>query len=227
MNIIKAANLKKVYNPETVPVRALRGVSFGINSGDFIAVMGPSGSGKSTLLHILGLLDNPTEGEYYINRVNVAGLPESVKSYYRLTEVGYVFQEYALIDEMTALGNVQLSLLMEGMGKKEAGLTARKALERVGLGGKYGRLQSELSGGERQRVAIARSIVSEPQIIFADEPCANLDSRTSRQVLDVFRNLNRELGITIVMVTHEEWHTRYVSRVIRLRDGLIVSDKKR
>lgn len=225
--LIKVRKLDKTYNPETVPVHALRGVTFNVDRGEFIAIMGPSGSGKSTLLHILGLLDNQTRGHYEISGIDATKLPESIKSYYRLTELGYVFQEYALIDEMTALGNVYLSLLMEGRSKAEAEGIAKRALDTVGLHGKYGRLQSELSGGERQRVAIARSITSEPQILFADEPCANLDTKTSENILEMFRRLKKELGLTIIMVTHEEWHTRYVSRVIRLRDGHIVSDKKR
>jgi len=222
--MIKVKNLKRIYNKETVPVKALNGVTFEVKPGEFIAVMGPSGSGKSTLLHILGLLDNQTSGEYTINELNASILPETEKTYYRLTQLGYVFQEYALIDEMTALGNVILALMMEGMSKKEAEKYAKKALDRVGLEGKYDRLQSQLSGGERQRVAVARAIASDPHVLFADEPCANLDTRTSAIVLDVFKKLNKEFGLTIIMVTHEDWHTKYVSRIINLKDGKIEKD---
>jgi len=224
--IISLEKATKIYNKHIVPVVALKNATFSVNEGEFIAIMGPSGSGKSTLLHILGLLDTATKGKYEIQGIEVSKLPESVKSYFRLTQLGYVFQEYALIDEMTALGNVYLGLLMNGKKIKEAKEIAKKALDEVGLEGKYDRVQSELSGGERQRVAIARAIASSPSIIFADEPCANLDTHNSEQVLELFKSLNKKLGITIIMVTHEDWHKKFASRLIELKDGKIVGDRK-
>ncbi len=225
--MIYADNLTKVYNEKTVPVDALKKVSFRIKAGEFVAILGPSGSGKSTLLHVLGLLDKPTEGVYEIDGVSVSSLPEEEKSYYRLSQLGYIFQEYALIDEMTALGNVSLPLMMNGISQVEAEEDAKEALDHVGLKGKYDRLQSQLSGGERQRVAIARAIVSKPKIIFADEPCANVDTKTSEQIMNLFKDLNRKFNLTIIMVTHEEWHEKYVDRVIKLKDGEITRDWKR
>ncbi|MFH1801220.1 MAG: ATP-binding cassette domain-containing protein, partial [archaeon] len=153
-------------------------------------------------------------------------LPETERTYYRLTQLGYVFQDYALMNEMSALENVYVLSLMEGKSKKESIATAKEALENVGLDGKGNRIPDELSGGEKQRVAIARAISKKPAILFADEPCANLDTHTSEQVLEVFKNLNKKFGQTIVMVTHEEWHLKYVSRIIKLADGKIISDKK-
>ena len=224
--MIRVSNLRRYFQTGEIVVKALRGVSFTISSGEFVAVMGPSGSGKSTLLHILGLLDRQTHGEYYINGLDLKELPETERNFYRLTQLGYVFQEYALIDELTAYENIYLLPLMEGKSRTESIALSQQALDKVGLGDKGQRLQSQLSGGERQRVAIARAIAKNPRILFADEPCANLDSETSRQVLEVFRDLNRKYGQTIVMVTHEPWHTRYVERLIQLRDGKVVSDKR-
>ncbi|MDD5133105.1 MAG: ABC transporter ATP-binding protein [Candidatus Nanoarchaeia archaeon] len=225
--MMKVKNLIKVYNPETIPVHAVNGISFEIEKGDFVAIIGASGSGKSTLLHMLGLLDLPTKGEYTINNLNIVKLPEEEKTLYRLLQIGYVFQEYALVEEMTALGNVSIPLIMQGKSKKEAEKLAKEALDIVGLRGMYNRTEDQLSGGERQRVAIARAIVAKPKILFADEPCANLDSKTSEQVLEVFKKLNHELKLTIIMVTHEEWHIKYADRVIKLRDGVIEYDKRK
>ncbi len=226
-SMIKIKNLERHYNTGAVVVKALNGVTFEIKKGEFIAIMGQSGSGKTTLLRILGLIDKPTKGEYTINNLNVVDLPEEERSYYRLTQLGYVFQDYALINEMTAAENVYILSLMEGKSKKESLITAKEALEKVGLGDKLDRVPDQISGGEKQRVAVARAIAKKPKILFADEPCANLDTHTSEQVLEVLRNLNQKYGQTIVMVTHEPWHTKYVSRIIDLKDGLIVSDKRR
>ena len=224
--IIKVNNMVRHYNTDGIVVKALNGVSFEIKKGEFIAIMGASGSGKTTLLRILGLIDKPTKGTYTINNLDVVSLHEEEKSYYRLTQLGYVFQDYALINEMSAGENVYILSLMEGKSKKESISITKEALEKVGLGDKLNRVPNQLSGGEKQRVAVARAIAKKPKILFGDEPCANLDTHTSEQVLEVLKELNQKYGQTIVMVTHEPWHTKYVSRVIQLKDGLIISDKK-
>lgn len=225
MIIVK--NLKRYYGTGETAVKALKGVSFEINKGEFVAIMGASGSGKTTLLRILALLDDATDGEYTIRGLQVSSLPEAERSYYRLTQVGYVFQDYALINEMSAAENVYILSMMEGKSRKESYETALEALDKVGLKGKHNRIPDELSGGEKQRVAIARAIAKKPDILFADEPCANLDTNNSKQVLDVFKELNEKYGQTIVMVTHEPWHTEYVDRVITLEDGNLVNDEKK
>jgi len=219
--MIKIKKMERHYKTDSIIVKALNGVTFEIKKGEFIAVVGPSGSGKTTLLRILGLIDKPTKGEYTINNLNVVDLPEEERGYYRLTQLGYVFQDYALINEMSASENVHILSLMEGKSKKESLLTSKEALEKVGLGDKLDRVPDQLSGGEKQRVAVARAIAKKPKILFADEPCANLDTHTSEQVLEVLQTLNKKFGQTIVMVTHEPWHTKYVSRIIKLKDGLI------
>jgi putative ABC transport system ATP-binding protein len=224
MIIVK--NLKRYYGTGATTVKALDGVTFEIKKGEIVAIMGASGSGKTTLLRILALLDDATEGEYTILGLEVSSLPESERSYYRLTEVGYVFQDYALINEMSAAENVYVLSMMEGKSKKDSYDTALEALDKVGLKDKHARIPDELSGGEKQRVAIARAIAKKPHILFADEPCANLDTTNSKQVLDVFKELNEKYGQTIVMVTHELWHTNYVDRVITLKDGKIISDER-
>jgi len=224
--MIKIKNLERHYRTGAVVVKALNGVSFEITEGEFIAIIGASGSGKTTLLRILGLIDKPTKGEYTINNLNVVDLSEEERTYYRLTQLGYVFQDYALINEMSASENVYILSLMEGKSKKESIATAKEALIKVEMGDKLNRVPDQLSGGEKQRVAVARAIAKKPKILFADEPCANLDTHTSEHVLEVLNTLNKKFGQTIVMVTHEPWHTKYVSRIIQLKDGLIVSDKK-
>ncbi len=225
--MIKINKLERHYKTGDVIVKALNGVSFEVKQGEFIAIMGASGSGKTTMLRILGLLDKPTKGEYTINNLNVVNFPENERGYYRLTQLGYVFQDYALIKEMSAIENVYSLSLMEGKSKKESILISKDALEKVGLGEMLDRVPDQLSGGEKQRVAVARAIAKKPKILFADEPCANLDTHTSEQVLEIFKDLNKKYGQTIVMVTHEPWHTKYVSRIIKLKDGKIVEDMKR
>jgi putative ABC transport system ATP-binding protein len=225
--MIKAENLSRTYHMGEVDVNALRGVSFGIERGEFVGIMGSSGSGKSTLLHILGLLDQPTTGRLSIDGVDVLGLSDRERTRFRLDRLGYVFQDYALIGELSAIENVYLTSLVRGAGRNEYTRTAKEILEEVGLTDRADHLQYELSGGEQQRVAIARALVNRPAIVFADEPCANLDTATSKTILDLFARLNRELGQTIVMVSHEDWHRRYFCRVIHLRDGLVdrISDE--
>ncbi len=225
--LIKIKNMCRYYKSGEGEVKALDNANFEIKKGEFVAVIGASGSGKTTMLRILGLMDNPTKGEYSVQGLNAGDLPEAERTYYRLTRLGYVFQDYALMNEMSALENVYVLSLMEGKSKKESIAIAKEALDKVGLKGKGNRVPDELSGGEKQRVAIARAISKKPAILFADEPCANLDTHASGQILDVFKELNQKYGQTIVMVTHEAWHLKYVSRIIELKDGLIVSDKKR
>jgi putative ABC transport system ATP-binding protein len=219
--MIQVKDLKRTYVVGKVEVYALRGVSFEVEKGEFLAIMGPSGSGKSTLLHQLGLLDTPTSGEIMIAGIDVIGLSDHERTIFRLNQLGYVFQEYAILPELTALENVYLPSMMMGE-KREAYLkSSTDILEMVGLGHRLHHLPRELSGGEQQRVAVARALVNKPKIFFADEPCANLDSESSMQILELFKKLNKELGQTIVMVSHEEWHKTYVDRVIYLKDGLI------
>ncbi|MCK4398456.1 MAG: ABC transporter ATP-binding protein [Methanophagales archaeon] len=219
--MIKVKNLKRFYVMGKVGVHALKGVSFNIEKGEFVGIMGPSGSGKSTLLHQLGLLDTPTSGEIMIAGIDVIGLSEHEKTIFRLNQLGYVFQEYAILPELTAVENVYLPAMMRGERRKDYVKSSIDILETVNLGERLYHRPHELSGGEQQRVAVARALVNNPKILFADEPCANLDTETSRHILELFRKLNEDLDQTIVMVTHEEWHKKYVDRIICLKDGLI------
>jgi putative ABC transport system ATP-binding protein len=225
--VIKVVNLTKVYGHGSVAVHALKGVNLKIENGEFVAVMGRSGSGKSTLLRLLGLLDAPTDGEIYIENADIGKLPEAQKAAFRLGKLGYVFQEYSLIDELTILQNVYLPSMCASQRngnnyKKRAG----ELLATVGLGERLNHYPREVSGGEQQRVAIARSLMNNPRILFADEPTASLDAFSSRIVLELFTRLNKELGQTIVMVTHEPEDEKYVDRVITLSDGLIEAGQK-
>lgn len=218
--MIKVSNLQKVYGKGDTVTHALRGVSLEINSGEFVAIMGRSGSGKSTLLHLLGLLDSPTSGEIYINEKNVLKLSSEQKALYRLGEMGYVFQDYSLIAELTILENVYIPAV--GLGKQDHFRQRAKAiLETVGLGERLTHYPSEVSGGEQQRAAVARALINQPKILFADEPTANLDGASARVILELFKKLNQEFQQTIVMVTHEPEDEKYVDRVIWLKDGLI------
>jgi len=219
--MIEVRDLKRTYVVGKVEVHALRGVSFEVAKGEFLAIMGPSGSGKSTLLHQLGLLDTPTSGEIMIDGVDVIGLSEHERTFFRLNQLGYVFQEYAILPELTALENVYLPPMMMGKKRERYLKSSTDILETVGLGDRLHHLPRELSGGEQQRVAVARALVNKPKILFADEPCANLDTESSRQILELFKKLNKELEQTIVMVSHEEWHKKYVDQVIYLKDGVI------
>ncbi len=219
--MIVAENLTRVYTMGRVKVHALAGVSLAVARGEFVGIVGASGSGKSTLLHIFGLLDRPTSGRVTIDKVDVLALSDHQRTLFRLNRLGYVFQDYALIGELTALENVYLTSLVRGAQKEEYLRRSAEILERVGLGDRMDHRQSELSGGEQQRVAIARALVNNPSILLADEPCANLDSQTSRSILDLFARLNEDLDQTIVMVSHEEWHKEYFCRIVTLQDGLV------
>ncbi len=224
--MIRGQELTKVYGKGSVEVRALDGVDVEIGRGEFVGVMGASGSGKSTLLHMLGLLDRPTAGTLVIDGVDITRLSENERTLFRLQRLGYVFQDYALVPELTAEENIFLPSKVRGMTVKECTITCRDILERVGLKGRFDFFPGELSGGEQQRVAIARALVNRPALLLADEPCANLDTKNSVLILDLIRNLNRELRQTVVMVSHEDWHRQYFDRVLYLRDGRIVDDEE-
>jgi len=218
-NLIEIKKLTRIYIMGEVRVPALNSVTFDIKRGEFAAIMGKSGSGKSTLLHQLGLLDAPTSGEIIIDGKNLLSLSESQKAKFRLERFGYVFQEYALLPELTALENVYLPAMALGRRKEEYVKNGTKVLEQVGLGKRLHHRPREMSGGEQQRVAIARALINKPDILFADEPTANLDSASSKQILELFQQLNRDIGLTILMVTHEPEDRTYVKRVIWLKDG--------
>ena len=225
--MIRTTNLKKTYHLGVVEVPALQGISFEVHRGDFIGLMGPSGSGKSTLLHLLGLLDFPTAGNIEIDGLDIEKMDDDERTDYRLRKMGYIFQDYALVAELTVLENVMLTAMAQGKPDGECREASRDVLSTVGLSHRLDHLPRELSGGEQQRVAIARSMVNRPIILFADEPCANLDTMNSKAVLDQFHTLNEELGQTIVMVSHEEWHKEYFHRIVYLKDGQIDRDEDR
>lgn len=217
--MIRAMNLHKIYGEGTTAVHALKGIDFEVKSGEFVAVMGRSGSGKSTLLHMLGLLDKPTSGELYIDDINLVKLSTEEKSRFRLEKLGYVFQEYSLVSEMTILENVYVPAL--SLNQKDCKKRATELLDIVGLGDRLTHYPNQVSGGEQQRAAIARALINHPKILFADEPTASLDITSAKIVLELFKHLNYELGQTVVMVTHEPEDKNYVDRVIWLKDGLI------
>ncbi len=220
--MIEIKGLTKTFKDGIKETQVLKGIDFIAKEKDFVAIMGRSGAGKSTFLYQMSMLDEPTAGEIYIDGKNVVELTEQQKTKFRLKSLGYVFQDYALLPDLTALENVALPLLMLGESKKTAYKHAAHMLERVGLGNRLDNVPSNLSGGEQQRVSIARAIVHKPKILFADEPTANLDNYSSKQVMDIFKELNKE-GQTIIMVTHEEEYAQDAKRIVRLDDGKIVS----
>ena len=224
MIIVK--NLQKTYGHGPTATHALKGIDMDVASGEFVAIMGRSGSGKSTLLHILGLLDHPTSGDIIIENRNLLKLSEERKTRFRLEELGYVFQEYSLLPELTIVENVYVPALCLGNDngyKKQA----VELLQIVGLGERLKHYPNEVSGGEQQRAAIARALVNRPKILFADEPTASLDMDSARVVLELFKKLNSELAQTIVMVTHEPEDEKYVNRVIWLKDGLVDNESSK
>ena len=223
--MISVKNLHKIYGHGSAATHALKGIDMEVGVGEFVAIMGRSGSGKSTLLHILGLLDVPTSGDILIDQKNVLNLNEGEKARFRLEKLGYVFQEYSLLPEMTILENVYVPAVCLG---SENGYRKRASelLEIVGLGERLKHYPNEVSGGEQQRASIARALINQPKILFADEPTASLDMASARIVLELFRKLNREMEQTIVMVTHEPEDEKYVDRVIWLKDGLVEKENK-
>ncbi len=221
--VIDIQNITKVYRMGDIEVPALRGVSLRVYKGEFVSIMGPSGSGKSTLLQILGALDQPSTGSYYLDGVDVAKLRDRDLATIRNRKIGFVFQSFNLLKRTSALRQVELPLLYGG--GRDRTRRARAALEAVGLSQRMNHMPNELSGGQQQRVAIARAIVNDPAIVLADEPTGNLDSRSGTEVLKIFQEMNRTHGITTVVVTHDPFVARHTDRIIMLRDGVIVADQ--
>jgi len=221
--VIQLENIEKVYDTGAVPVYALRDVNLEIRRGEFVAIMGTSGSGKSTLMNILGCLDRPTAGRYLLEGMDVSQLDKDQRAIVRNQKLGFVFQGFNLLRRTTALENVELPLIYAGVPAAERARRARVALSIVGLAHREDNQPNQLSGGQQQRVAIARALVNDPSMLLADEPTGNLDTQTSIDVMNVFQRLNRESGITIVLVTHEPDIAAYAGRIITVRDGRIVS----
>ena len=222
--LIEVRELWKVYQLGDVEVQALRGVTLNIESGEFVAVMGASGSGKSTFMNIIGCLDRPTRGTYHLNGADVSTLSPDARASIRNHQIGFVFQSFNLIPRTSALENVELPLFYSDVPIAEQHQRARDALAAVGLIGREDHMPNQLSGGQQQRVAIARALATRPSLLLADEPTGNLDSQTSIEILDIFQRLNRDGGITVVLVTHEPDIATYAQRVITFRDGHVVSD---
>ncbi|MFH1979231.1 MAG: ABC transporter ATP-binding protein [Patescibacteria group bacterium] len=223
MALIEVKNLEKVYGDEEIQTKALDDVSFEIEKGEFVAIMGPSGSGKSTLMHILGLLDRPTGGEYLFDGVNSNSLDDKELAVFRNEKIGFVFQAFNLLPRTTVLENVKLPLVYS-QKKMDHTKAAEKVIQSVSLSHRLDHYTNQISGGEKQRVAIARALVNKPQIIFADEPTGNLDTKTGDQIMGVLRSLNEE-GNTIIVVTHESEVAEFAKRIIFVRDGKLISDK--
>ena len=224
--VIHTENLKKTYDLGPVKVEAVRGVSITIRKGELVSIMGPSGSGKSTLMHLLGCLDTPTSGKYFLDGTDVSTLGENALADVRNRKIGFVFQTFNLLPHLTVLENVLLPVIYNPQGNlKEAEACAKEMLTRVGLGRRFNHLPAQLSGGESQRVAIVRALINEPVIVLADEPTGNLDTKTGLEIIKILRNLNEERGVTEIIVTHDPSITRFTHRTIHIRDGIIEGEE--
>jgi putative ABC transport system ATP-binding protein len=224
--VIRLQDVTKVYHMGAVEVHALRGVNLEVAEGELVAIMGPSGSGKSTLMNIIGCLDQPSGGQYYLDSIAVGQLTDNQLAEIRNKKIGFVFQNYNLLPRTSAMENVEVPMIYAGVPPSVRRARAISALENVGLGDRLHHKPNELSGGQQQRVAIARSLVNEPSIILADEPTGNLDTKTGREILSVFQRLSSDRGITIVFVTHDPEIAACTKRIIRLRDGLVSGEEK-
>ena len=228
MSLIKVKDLTKIYYGEDRSVKtiALDGVSFGINKGEFVAIMGPSGSGKSTLLHLIGFLDRQTRGEYRFDGKTINNYFESEMAHLRNKRMGFVFQMFNLLPRTSVLDNVKLPLIYSAIPEKEWDKRTKEVIESVGLSHRINHETSQLSGGEKQRVAIARALVNDPQVIFADEPTGNLDTKSGQQIMEILQDLNEKKGYTVILITHETYTAEHAERIISLRDGKIEHDCK-
>ncbi len=224
MNIVKAENIEKSYKQGKMQVHALRGISVSVDKSEFMALAGPSGSGKTTMLNIIGGIDTPDSGTIIVDNNNYSKMKQSKLAEMRLKKIGFVFQAYNLIPVLSAFENVEYIMLLQGIAVKERREKARAILDDVGLKGMYARRPSELSGGQQQRVAVARAIVSNPAIVLADEPTANLDSKTGESLLDMMREMNREKKVTFIFSTHDNMVMDYAKRIVKLKDGQIEND---
>ena len=222
--MIRIQDLSKVYSMGDIEVNALIDINLRIGKGEFISVMGPSGSGKSTLMNILGCLDKPTRGKFFLDGEDVSGLDDDALAGIRNKKIGFVFQSFNLLPRMTALHNVELPMIYSGIRREKRIQMAMKALEKVNLSDRIYHQPNELSGGQRQRVAIARTLVNNPSIILADEPTGNLDSKSGEEIMEIFKLLNEE-GVTILLVTHEKNIAEYSNRIVTFRDGRIIEDR--
>jgi putative ABC transport system ATP-binding protein len=222
--LIELREVRKIYGSGEATVAALAGINFAVHDGEFVAVMGPSGSGKSTCMNILGCLDTPTSGNYYFRGADVGAMSREQRALLRRNYLGFVFQGFNLLKRTTALENLELPLIYRGIKRAERARLGMETLDQVGLADRWHHTAAELSGGQQQRVAIARALVSSPSVVFADEPTGNLDTSKSHEIMQLLQSLNRERGLTIVLVTHEEDVAGYAQRQVRFRDGLIESD---
>lgn len=221
--MIKTENLQKIFRTEEVETQALDSINLEIKKGEFVAIMGPSGCGKSTLLNIMGLLDNPTSGKYYLNETEVSKFTESQRTKLRKGVIGFVFQSFNLIDELNVYENIELPLLYMGISAKDRKQKVKAAMERMAIAHREKHFPQQLSGGQQQRVAIARAVVANPKLILADEPTGNLDSKNGQEVMSLLSELNKE-GATVVMVTHSQHDAGYAGRIINLFDGQLVNE---
>lgn len=227
MKVIETKDVHKIYGENKVPVKAVNGISITFNEGEFAAVVGPSGSGKTTFLNMIGGLDSPTKGEVFVNSTNMTEIPSKKLIDFRLHNIGFVFQSYNLIPVLTAKENVEFIMQLQKRPKKEREARAIELLNQVGLGDKINKRPGELSGGEQQRVAVARALASKPRFILADEPTANLDSKSTSNLLDIMQKLNKEENITFIFSTHDARVVEKARRVITIDDGLVISDENK